>query len=360
MKKSVIIICAVMIVFGVIFGLGRKDKAVVEQTETESTKAPVEADDSIYITITAVGDCTLGIDTNYGGVTSFESEMKNVNYNYPHFLSLVKPFFENDDLTIANFEGTLSTRGERQEKDYTFRGNPEYVKILTSSSVEAVNLANNHTYDYGESAFFDTKTVMAENGIVWFEGKNTAICEIKGIKVGLIGTNGLTSAGRRQFPNVINKLKEQGAQLIIASFHWGEEGATTPEEEQMQLAHLAIDSGADLVIGHHPHVLQGIEKYCGKYILYSLGNFCFGGHKNPADKDTMIFRQKFCFKDGALQDFDWAQVIPCSISSDSSRNNYQPKPLTGSEYERVRNKIIDLSSIFSGIESIMIVENTAF
>jgi len=359
MKKIVVLLCSVIV--AICLGISVCEyinPETVTETETEN-ESSAEIDDSIYITVTTVGDCTFGVDTNYGGATSFESEMKNINYDYPHFLKLVKPFFENDDLTIVNFEGTLSERGARQDKQYAFRGNPEYVRILTSSSVEAVNLANNHTYDYGESAFFDTKTIMTENGILWFEGSNYAITEIKGIKVGLIGSNALTYAGKTQFPKVIQKAREQGAQLVIASFHWGEEGATVPNETQIQLAHTAIDNGADLVIGHHPHVLQGIEKYNGKYILYSLGNFCFGGHKNPADKDTIIFKQTFALKDGLLTEYDKAQVIPCSISSVDNRNNYQPKALTDGEYERVRSKIIERSSGFFGIENVMIVENAS-
>lgn len=357
MKKFVIIFSVVAII--VIIGIKFTFKYVSVEPETLEPQviAPVEIDDSTYISITAVGDCTLGTDPNCGGITSFESEMKNVNYDYTHFLKHVKPFFENDDLTIVNFEGTLSNRGERQVKEYTFRANPEYVNVLTSSSVEAVNLANNHTYDYGESAFSDTKKTMDENGILWFEGANYSVTEIKGVKVGLIGVNGLTYAGRKQFPKTIAKVKEEGASLIIVSIHWGEERVDKPNDTQIQLAHSAIDSGADLVIGHHPHILQGIEKYNGKYILYSLGNFCFGGHKNPPDKDTMIYKQVFQVKDGAVTDFNLVRVIPCSISSQTDRNNYQPIPLEGSEFERVKQKIIDLSSAFSGIENVEIVEN---
>ena len=355
MKKIAIIFCSFILFLcvGVVgyFYISPFFFVVPENTDQ------VVIDDSTYISITAVGDCTLGTDVNYGGWSSFESEMAQVNYDYSYFLKLVKPFFENDDLTIANFEGTLSNRGARRDKEYAFRGNPEYVKVLTTSSVEAVNLANNHTYDYGESAFSDTKNIMTENGILWFEGNNCSITEIKGVKVGLVGINGLTYAGKTQFLKAIEKVKEQGAKLIIASIHWGEERVETPNNEQIKIAHSLVDNGADLVIGHHPHVLQGIEKYNGKYILYSLGNFCFGGHKNPADKDTMIFKQDFQFKDGELTDYDSARVIPCSISSVSERNNYQPKPLTEGDFERVKAKIIDRSSGLSGMGNIMIMEN---
>jgi len=360
MKRILAIMCIVVIVgCGVLMIVSSGANPTESTTPTIENTVPAAVDDATYITVTAVGDCTLAVDVNYAGSTSFEAEMERVGYDYPHFLDLVSRFFEDDDLTIANFEGTLSERGVRQDKEYAFRANPRYVKVLTSSSVEAVNLANNHTYDYGESAFSDTKKTMEDNEILWFEGTNYAITEIKGVKVGMIGVNALTYAGKTQFPKVIEKVKSEGAELVIVSFHWGEELATKPNETQISLAHSAVDKGADLVIGHHPHVLQGIEKYNGKYILYSLGNFCFGGHKNPKDKDTMIFRQVFRFEDGQfISDYDNAQVVPCSISSDKTRNNYQPMALTGKEFDRVKEKIIDLSSGLSGIENIKILENS--
>lgn len=308
------------------------------------------------ITISAVGDCTLGTDINFAGGGSFENEMKSVSYDYSHFLSNVKDIFEDDDLTIVNFEGTLSDRGVRQEKEYAFRGKPDYINILTSSSVEATNLANNHTRDYGEAAFSDTKDIMTTNNIIWFEGSNIAITEIKGIKIGLIGVNTQRHSDKANFLNNLDKLKESEPDIIIASFHWGVEKAATPNDSQISLAHSAIDNGVDLVIGHHPHVLQGIEKYNGKYIVYSLGNFCYGGSRNPADMDTMIFRQTFLFDKGKPVPEENVSIIPCSISSSDKRNNFQPTPLSGKEFDRVKEKLFERSSDFPGIEDINFIE----
>ena len=119
-----------------------------------------------------------------------------------------------------------------------------------------------------------------------------------------------------------------------------------PTEYQVNLAHSAIDNGADLVLGHHPHVLEGIEVYNGKNIVYSLGNFCFGGNSNPSDKDTMIFQQTFTVQNGELVEDNVTNIIPCSISSDSSYNNYQPTPLEGDEADRVKGRIEEYSSGF--------------
>ena len=150
--------------------------------------------------------------------------------------------------------------------------------------------------------------------------------------------------GQLQVIDTIQEVKNQGAQVIIVSFHWGTEKSNIPDDAQKTLAHLAIDQGADLVVGHHPHVLQGIEKYQGKNIVYSLGNFCFGGNKNPSDKDTMIFQQTFTVENGKLAEDDVTNIIPCSLSSESGYNNYQPMVLEGSEKERVLQKIEDFST----------------
>ena len=314
----------------------------------ENTKPVInedaQQDDYKEISITAVGDCTFGTDINYEGEFSFNSEFKKHNGDATYFLKNVRRYFEDDDLTIVNFEGTLSERGKREDKEFAFRGKPEYVKILTTSSVEATNLANNHTRDYGDAAFSDTKKILSDNGIVWFEGKNYGIKEVNGIKIGMIGTNTLRADAEVNFKKCIENIKEENPDLIVASFHWGDEGSHIVNGKQKELAKMAIDNGADLVIGHHPHVLQGIEKYRGKYILYSLGNFCFGGSKNPKDKDTMIFKQTFVFKEGKLTDIDRASLIPCSVSSVNDRNNFQPVALSGEDFARVSQKIAERSA----------------
>lgn len=152
--------------------------------------------------------------------------------------------------------------------------------------------------------------------------------------------------------SVLEEAKKHNPQLIILNVHWGIERNATPEPEQVEFAHMAIDNGVDLILGHHPHVLQGIEKYRDRYIVYSLGNFCFGGSVNPTDKDTMIFKQTFAFEEGNLIPEDNVYVIPCSISSVGEHNNFQPTPLDGGAYDRVKNKIIERSANFSGIENV--------
>ena len=292
------------------------------------------------VTMTAVGDCTLATDINADPNGSFKSVAESLNGDYSYFFKNVSPIFSEDDLTIVNFEGTLSNQGTRQDKQFAFRGKPEYVQILTSSSVEAANLANNHSADYGDVSLSDTIKYLNEAGISNFIGTNTAIRDVNGISVGLVGIDALDETEAAKLENVIGSVKSLGAQLVIVSIHWGEEKATAPNDTQTELAHKAIDAGADLVLGTHPHVLQGIEKY----IAYSLGNFCFGGNNNPADKDTVIYRQTFTFVDGVMQEDDNMTLIPATISGHDEYNDYQPAIAEGDRKTQIENKLIEYST----------------
>lgn len=296
------------------------------------------------VTMTAVGDCTLATVINADPNGSFKSVAESLNGDYSYFFKNVSPIFSEDDLTIVNFEGTLSNQGTRQDKQFAFRGKPEYVQILTSSSVEAANLANNHSADYGDVSLSDTIKYLNEAGISNFIGTNTAIRDVNGISVGLVGIDALDETEAAKLENVIGSVKSLGAQLVIVSIHWGEEKATAPNDTQTELAHKAIDAGADLVLGTHPHVLQGIEKYNGKYIAYSLGNFCFGGNNNPADKDTVIYRQTFTFVDGVMQEDDNMTLIPATISGHDEYNDYQPAIAEGDRKTQIENKLIEYST----------------
>ena len=241
-------------------------------------------------------------------------------------------------------EGTLTQETSRKENEvYAFKGDEEYVQILTEGSVEAANLANNHSYDYGEKSYTDTIQALEDAGISTFGYDRTAIVEIKGVKVGLLGTYELDTheACEEDMIKNIQSLQEQGAQIIIASFHWGIERANIPNETQVKLAHSAIDHGADLVLGHHPHVLQGIETYKGKNIVYSLANFCFGGNSSPSDMDSMIYQQTFTLEDGELTEENVTNIIPVKVSSswEQGINDYQPVPVEGDTGEAIISRL---------------------
>ena len=308
------------------------------------TVTPEPKMDPVSLTLSVVGDCTLGTDEYFDYDTSLNAYYEN--YGADYFMANVKSIFSKDDLTIANFEGTLTESTEREDKQFAFKAPASYANILTAGSVEAVNTANNHSHDYGEESFNDTLKALNTANILHFGYDETAVTEVKGVKVGLVGIYELNDhLGREeQLKQNIAKVKQDGAQLIVVIFHWGNEKEEVPDENQKTLGHLAIDEGADLVCGHHPHVLQGIEEYKGKNIVYSLGNFCFGGNAYPSDMDTIIFQQTFTIDQNGVKDDNATNIIPCSISSDSDYNNYQPTPAEGEEATRIMQKIQKRSS----------------
>lgn len=309
-----------------------------------------EEDDHIRVTISALGDVALGQDDRYRYQDSFAHiyELNGDSY----FLEGVADILAQDDLTVANLETALCHEKEKAEKfdygnNYWFRGEPEYAGILKAGSIEAVNLANNHVYDYGQEGYAATKKALDEAGVQHFGYSEALYADIKGITVGIAGFNQLgefeqgrnMDALRLEVEMMTKQLRDE-SDLVIVSFHWGREYEYGIDPSQSELAYLAIDSGADLVIGSHPHVLQPLEVYKERYIAYSLGNFCFGGNKRPSDFDTAIFRQSFVFdSEKSLRKIEMPQVIPCSISSVSNVNDYRPVIASGSQVDRIFGKL---------------------
>ena len=325
-------------------------KASSDSQNTDSSNATVSS--PVSLTLSVVGDCTLGTDETFDYDTSLNAYYEN--YGADYFLQNVKDIFSADDLTIANFEGTLTDSDEREDKTFAFKAPASYASILTGGSVEAVNTANNHSHDYGDQSFDDTLAALDDAGIVHFGYDETAVMDVKGIKVGLVGIYELYDHLEReqQLKDNIAKVKADGAQLIVVIFHWGNETETVPDSNQTTLGRIANDEGADLVCGHHPHVLQGIETYKGRNIVYSLGNFCFGGNSSPSDMDTMIYQQTFTIDADGVKKDNVTNIIPCSISSAAydGYNNYQPTPAEGDEATRILGKINERSSWISTAE----------
>lgn len=322
-----------------------EETEIETKPETEEETEP-ETEEDVYdtIIISAAGDVTLGRDEDYGYQRSFDHEFEVQNKDYGYFFRNVKHIFEEDDITIVNLETTLTTATKKADKKFRFKADPSYVEILKQGNIEAVSLANNHSRDYLDQGYKDTIATLEEAGIGYFGYKNRYIKDVRGIKVGVFGLTPWYESDeiKEDIRTAIKELKDEGADIIIAMYHWGIERDNYPNSVQKNIGRFTIDEGADLVLGSHPHVLQGIEEYKGKNIVYSLGNFCFGGNKNPSDKDTMIYVHKFNFKNGELISEE-NETIPASISSVKDRNNYQPTILEGEEKERVMEKIIKFS-----------------
>lgn len=313
------------------------ESAGIQESETQRFQEPVS------VTVSMAGDCTLGKDEAFNYSTSLNAYYDM--YGPAYFFQNVKSVFDADDLTVVNFEGTLTDSTARNGETFAFKAPAEYAEILTDGDVEAVNVANNHSHDYGDQGFADTKENLKKAGITTFGYNETALMDVKGVKIGLVGIYELHDHLEREHQVRVNiqKVRAEGADLVFVVFHWGNEKDTVPDANQVTLAKLAIDNGADLVVGHHAHVLQGVTTYKGKTIAYGLGNFCFGGNSAPSDMDTMIFQQTFRLDtDGAVTIED-PNLIPCRISSDYYINNYQPTPATGDEAERILQKIRERS-----------------
>lgn len=332
-----------------------KDSASAQETiDRETGEEPSSSEEEpkeqlpVEITISAAGDVTMGGYRGQGYEWSFQQMWEQQN-DPAYFFENVEPIFSADDLTIVNLEGPLTTAEVfRESQTYCISGDPAYVEALTAGSVEAVSMANNHLMDYYEAGRDDTVAAVEGAGIVYAFNDRVGIYETKGIRIGLISVNviGYGSGVEKFIKKGMEELKEQQANLIIVSCHWGVERENVPEDYARRLGKNCIDWGADLVIGHHPHVIQGIEQYNGKYIVYSLGNFCFGGNRNPADKDCIIFQQTFRFEEGKLLEDTSAGIIPCSISSVTSRNDYKPTPAEGEAYERILGRMNEYSLEF--------------
>ena len=341
-----LLLILVLAVRGIAGSAAEKARTEKIEKQEQAQKAREKEPEKVSLTISAAGDCTLGTDENFYYATSLPAKYEAVQ-DPGYFFQKVLPVFSKDDLTIVNMEGTLTQETAREAKLYAFKGDEEYTQILTEGSVEAANLANNHSHDYGEKSYTDTIQALEDAGITTFGYDRTAVMDIKGIKVGLLGTYELADhmGCEEEMIENIQSLQEQGAQIIIASFHWGIERENIPNEIQVDLAHSAIDHGADLVLGHHPHVLQGIETYKGKNIVYSLGNFCFGGNSGPNDMDAMIFQQTFTLEDGELTEDNVTNVIPVKISGSWAQgvNDYQPTPVEGELGEAIIERVEEYS-----------------
>ena len=311
------------------------------------TEPPTQPEPEItQITLSFTGDCTLGANQKHSYENSFHDYYDRKGPDY--FLEKVRPLFEEDDLTVINLEGSLTNSKDIQDKKWNHKGPPKYVKILTGSSVEVATMGNNHRLDYGERGCEETKEVLDKAGIGWCYDDNYLIKEVKGIKVGFVSVNRVYD-GDAILPWLeegYRQLRAQGCQLVIACVHWGQNFVSEIKNHQLTIGYDLIDMGYDLVVGNHPHILQGMQVYKGKFICYSLGNFCYGGSKNPEDKDSGIFRQTFTFVDGVLQPGVDAQFIPCRLSGSNDKNNYRPTLATGETFTRILEKLNTYSAQF--------------
>ena len=311
-----------------------------------SPEPVIQADGSVMITITAVGDVTIGWDVQHEseGNGLFDKELKKQNGDPNFIFRNVKEIFEEDDLTIANFEGVLAPRDQiswKKKNAFNFLGDPSYAAVLSGNGVEAVTMENNHIGDFGQAGIDFTAQAMESAGVVWANKSHMAVYESQGLKIGMLAyqivpplrSDELSASElQRVVEEDIARAKET-CDLVTVSFHWGKELDYSPRNEspynQIALGRAAVDAGADLVLGHHSHRINPIECYNGRYIVYSLANCSFAGNKKPSDMFTFIFQCRFRVKDGEIVGNPF-RIIPCRISSRKDYNDFAITPLTES------------------------------
>ena len=290
------------------------------------------------ITISFLGDCILGThngETSKNSI-SYYTQTKPATY----FFEKCMPYIGTDDFTVANSENVFTDSAlNGVDKGYTpaywFRNKSKYAGIYKENSIDTVVLENNHLYDYGLQGYKDTIAAFERADTRWADVNNPVILEKDGIKIAILNVMFGEWGSLTKTINQLNELKGK-VDAKVVFFHSGEEFIHYPEQWKINRCHTLIDSGADLVVGAHPHVIQPFEVYKGKHIVYSLGSFCFGSSPFPENR-TLIYQERFTFDENNNLINQQEFIIPYYVYS-GSRNNYQPCPITD---EKLRMNVLD-------------------
>lgn len=291
-----------------------------------------------------VGDCSIGgLPASRGMAGTYTAVVDEKGYDWP--FSLVREYLEEDDATFANNEVVFSNSDKHQDKHTVLGAPPEYARVYRYSGIDIVNTANNHCLDYGTQGYRDTLAALDEIGMPHFgtlyPGTSRAqdqlgIIERKGFRIGAVGFSYPQDSDLPYIQERIRLLREQGCSLVIVSLHWGREVTDTPKGWQFTMARKIIAMGADVIWGHHPHILQQAVLCDGKPVMFSTGNFTFGAMKD-VDPDTGIFKLRFDMQSGTPKLVRFA-VIPCRTQG---KGDYRPYPLTEeAEKKRMLKKLI--------------------
>ena len=309
--------------------------------ETEES-LPARANDYTgTVTATFLGDCTLGgEEKSRNARLGFVRRIEENGMDFP-FRNLRSLTLE-DDLTVANLEGVLTDRKlQKEKKKYNFSGPTAYTEILLAGGIDGVTLANNHSHDYGEEGYADTKAALEKAGVAWFGTDAPAVWQAdSGVMIGFLGVSfSLTGNRYKAYARQAERLKQLGCAAIITVMHAGTEYSYTPPDNyQQQIISRAVKCGSCLIIGHHPHVVQGFRVEDGVPVVYSLGNCSFGGTTYAKDSDALAVQADLRFEAGILTGIT-LRFLPISITSDPHYNNYSPRPLEGEEALRVLEKM---------------------
>lgn len=328
---TILIVVIGLVQFGVIdesFFLSDDGKA--EKPDVSESSAPSEGDGKVYYTLSFVGDCTL--ESN-----RFQT-LSGGSADYPFYN--VADIFTADEATIANLECVFSDADLSSDSLFSFKAPTGNAAMLVSGGIDFVTTANNHTLDFGLRGLSDTLDTLDDVNVAYGKDRERTLFTTKnGLRLGFYCVNLPTDSG--SIEKAVGALKDEGAEYIICAFHWGTEGSYRPSALQKSLAHAAIDAGADVVYGSHPHVLQPVEEYGDGIIMYSLGNFCFGGNSYPKDYDSVIVQLRLCRDENGSVSLASYELLPCSVSSSSANNDFRPTLYKESDsgYERALSKL---------------------
>lgn len=297
------------------------------------------------LTLSFVGDCSIGEAIQQrnqeGGYTWMLDQQ---GYEWP--FSLVREYLDNDDFTFANLEVVFTERTKHADKAWPLVAYPRYAQTLLHSGIDAVNTVNNHCFDYTIDGYTDSMAVLdalpiSHFGSVYIGGRYEQdvllTAEVKGIRIGALGFSYPQESDLKLIEKRIQKLREAGCELVIVSLHWGKETSPKVESAQFSYARKVIDMGADILWGHHAHVIQPIQFYHGGVIFYNTGNFTFGTMSSSVDRDTAIFQLEYALSE---QDAELSQlrIIPCRTTG---KGDYRPYELTdAAERETVFRKLV--------------------
>lgn len=305
-----------------------------------------ESQNPVEIRIGLVGDTMLD--------ASARRVLEREGYDYAFAGS--RELYVGSEIVLANLEGPLTVRGTPFEKKYTFRSPLSVAEAIRRAGINAMTLANNHSLDFGAEGLSDTIDTLDNFGIGHFGGSENLrearaplIMTVNGVRVGMLGysltfpedfwataDHAGTAFGHREWIVEDVRALKKRADIVLVSFHWGQEGKTSLREYQEILAHAAIDAGADAVIGHHPHIAQAVERYRGKAIIYSLGNYIFGSYSNRVQYgligELMVSGRKV------------VRLKLTPIDVNNFRVQFSPVALTGEALEQALDQMQALSS----------------
>lgn len=279
------------------------------------------------VSFTFLGDCLLS--TNAGDVRPDTFEKYAQNNPSSYFFEKAVPFYSGSDFVIANNEFVLTDRNlpkaAKNGRAFWFKSPSSYTSIIKSGGIDIVSVANNHTGDYGDKGYKDTQSALESAGIKWGDLQNPVYIEKNGVRFGLICT-GLFNVNYDQLVVPVIEDVKTKSDIQILFFHGGTENEHKPDDWLVELCHKYADMGVDLIVGAHPHVLRPMEEYNGVDIIYSLGNFCYGGNRLPENR-TVILTETFSFDENGNYISQDEEFAPFYVYG-GSHNNWQPVPVT--------------------------------